>query len=139
MILHHLALSVVCLEESQKFYDAVLMPLGYELVEQNEAILVYDKDNECEFLLYKSDPKLSGDAHQLYQPGFHHIALKASNAEQVDAIYKSIVRLFGKNHIINAPKNYPEYHGSRYYAAFLLDPSNLKIEIMYQKKSVSVG
>ena len=69
MILHHLALSVVCLEESQKFYDAVLMPLGYELVEQNEAILVYDKDNECEFLLYKSDPKRSGEAHQIYQPG----------------------------------------------------------------------
>ena len=66
MILHHLALSVVCLEESQKFYDAVLMPLGYKLVEQNEAILVYDKDNECEFLLYKSDPKGSGDAHQIY-------------------------------------------------------------------------
>lgn len=39
MILHHLALSVVCLEESQKFYDAVLLPLGYKLVEQNEAIV----------------------------------------------------------------------------------------------------
>jgi catechol 2,3-dioxygenase-like lactoylglutathione lyase family enzyme len=134
MILHHLALSVVCLEESQKFYDAVLMPLGCELVEQNEAILVYDKDNECEFLLYKSDPRLSGSAHQLYQPGFHHMALHASSAEQVDAIYEPIVGLFGKNHIINAPENYPEYLGSRYYAAFLLDPSNLKIEIMHQQK-----
>lgn len=133
MIFHHLALSVVCLEESQKFYDAVLMPLGYKLVEQNEAVLVYDKDNECEFLLYKSDPKLSAGAHQLYQPGFLHMALHASSAEQVDAIYKSIVGLFGQNHIINAPKNYPEYHGSRYYAALLFNPSNLKIEIMYQR------
>ena len=133
MILHHLALSVVCLEESQKFYDAVLLPLGYKLVEQNEVILVYDKDNECEFLLYKSDPRLSGNAHQIYQPGFHHLALKASSAEQVDAIYKSIVELSGQNHIINATKNYPEYPGSRYYAAFLLDPSNLKVEIMYQE------
>ena len=137
MIFHHLALSVVCLEESQKFYDAVLMPLGYKLVEQNEAVLVYD--NECEFLLYKSVPKLSASAHQLYQPGFHHMALHALSAEQVDAIYKSIVGLFGQNHIVNSPKNYPEYHGSRYSAAFLLDPSKLKNEIMYQKKSVSVG
>lgn len=133
MIFHHLALSVVCLEESRKFYDAVLMPLGYKLVEQNEAVLVYDKDDECEFLLYKSDPKLSAGAHQIYQPGFHHIVLKASSAEKVDAIYKSIVGLFGKNYIINAPKKNPEYRGSRYSAAFLFNPSNLKIEIMYQR------
>lgn len=45
-----------------------------------------------------------------------------------DAYYDT--RYFSRK---NAPKNYPEYPGSRYYAAFRLDPSNLKVEIIYQE------
>ena len=132
MTLHHLALSVLDLDESQKFYDIILLPLGYSLTTKNDYILVYDKKEECEILLYKSNPDTSNNAHQLYQPGFHHLALRVVKPSQIDEIHTRIVDAFGDKCVLNAPAHYPEYPGKQYYAVFFQDPSHLKIEIMFQ-------
>jgi catechol 2,3-dioxygenase-like lactoylglutathione lyase family enzyme len=71
---------------------------------------------------------VAGRAHELYAPGFHHLAFNVERREQVDAIH-ALVRDLGAE-ILDGPGEFPFGPGG-YYALYFLGPDRLKFEIVH--------
>ena len=60
-------------------------------------------------------------------PGYGHVALGASGRAAVDAAHAAGLAAGGADD--GAPGPRPDY-GPRYYAAYLLDPDGLRVEVV---------
>ena len=61
-------------------------------------------------------------------PGIHHLALRAKSREDVDELYRVLLKI--KAEILEVPREYPEYEPG-YYAVFFLDPDGIKLEFVF--------
>lgn len=125
-IMNHFALTVSDLEASARFYHGLLGFFGYELGHASEEVVVLE-GKDFELILYLSDPKYNHGRHELYAPGFHHVALKAADRSEVDRVGAWLRE--NAWDVINLPVEYPDYPGN-YYAVFFRDPDGLKWEVM---------
>lgn len=124
--IHHLALSASDLRKSERFYDAVLETIGFSKVLSDDEICGWEKDG-FELLIYAADDGLLDRKHQIYQPGFHHLAMRVASREEVRNVSLKIAD--GGGVILEGPKEYPDYPGN-YFAIFFVDPDGLKMEVM---------
>ena len=62
--------------------------------------------------------------------GYGHIALQASGKAAVDAAYKAGMAAGGRDDGPPGPR--PRY-GPRYYAAYMLDPDGLRVEVVSRR------
>lgn len=124
--IHHLALTVSDLRASEQFYDAILGPTGFKKVLSEEEICGWESE-AFELLLYAADDRLRDQKHEIYQPGFHHLAMRVSSRTEVNAVAEAIKAIGGQ--ILEGPQEYPDYPG-KYFAIFFLDPDGLKLEVM---------
>ncbi len=67
-----------------------------------------------------------------YRVGLHHIAFNAGSAESVDAVWEW-VQANGLTHE-GAPRG---YYSGLYYALFVRDPDNIKVEVVYRPAHTS--
>jgi catechol 2,3-dioxygenase-like lactoylglutathione lyase family enzyme len=63
-------------------------------------------------------------------PGYGHLALSASGRAAVDAAHRAGLLNGGRD--AGAPGARPQY-GARYYAAYLLDPDALRVEVVARR------
>lgn len=123
-MLSHLSFGVADLARAGAFYDAVLKPLGYVRVWNNQDGIGYGAagGNDRLALFPQSAPAMPPG------PGFH-LALVAPTREAVDAFHAAALRLGGLDD--GAPGPRPGYSPS-YYAAFVIDPDGYKLEAVHQ-------
>jgi len=133
-LINHLDLTVVDLERSVAFYDAVLGSLGYvrstdyqgEVPNWTLAV----GSLSLSIGLHKSRTAATHDRHS---PGLHHLAFHATSRSEVDAMRELVASIDGT--ILDAPAEYDYTPG--YYAVFFADPDGLKLELVFEPRFVA--
>jgi catechol 2,3-dioxygenase-like lactoylglutathione lyase family enzyme len=117
-VLDHLGLEVAELARSAAFYDAVVGRLGGRRVVDGPAAIAYGSHEPRLWIVARG---------RAPAPGFGHVALQASGRAAVDAAHAAGLAAGGSDG--GGPGPRPEY-GPRYYAAYLLDPDGLRVEVV---------
>lgn len=126
-MIDHVTLWVNNIDESKKFYQAALAPLGYRLLDENSTpkwIGFGQKDKERLRDFWLKEGPVSGKAISCF-------AFTAKDKKQVDDFYHAAIKAGGKDN--GLPGYRPEYstYYSGYYAAFVLDPNGYNIEAVW--------
>ena len=113
-----MGLEVADLERSAAFYDAVFFALGVRRIFEGDRVIGYGVN----------DPRfwITARGHAP-QAQFGHVAFTASGKAAVDAAYAAGIAAGGRSD--GPPGRRPQY-GPRYYAAYLLDPDGLRVEVV---------
>lgn len=114
----HVGLEVSDLARSAAFYDALFFALGVRRIHEGERAIGYGV-NDARFWI--TDRRGSPDT------GFGHVAFAASGRAAVDAAYEAALRAGGRSDGAPGPRR---QYGPRYYAAYLLDPDGLRVEVV---------
>jgi catechol 2,3-dioxygenase-like lactoylglutathione lyase family enzyme len=117
-LLVHVGVEVSDLERSARFYDALFFPLGIRRLFESERALAYGVDHAAFWITDRGRPP---------QPGYGHAAFAASGKAAVDAAYAAALEAGGRSDGPPGPR--PQY-GRRYYAAYLLDPDGMRVEVV---------
>jgi catechol 2,3-dioxygenase-like lactoylglutathione lyase family enzyme len=118
VILDHVGLEVSDLVRSAAFYDPVFFALGVRRAFEGERAIAYG-DNHPEFWIVERGVQPA--------PSFGHMALRASGRAAVDAAYQAGLAGGGSGDGRPGPR---AHYGPRYYAAYLLDPDGLRVELV---------
>ena len=115
-MLDHVTIGVRDIEQSMKFYDRALRPLGISRL--------YAEDNRSAG--YGIAPKAFFwiGTRETSQTGAH-VAFAANDRATVDRFYQEALAAGGKDN--GRPGTRPNYH-QNYYGAFVLDPDGHNIE-----------
>jgi catechol 2,3-dioxygenase-like lactoylglutathione lyase family enzyme len=120
-MIDHVGFEVADLARSAAFYDPVFFALGARRMLESEHAVAYGV-NAAEFWIV-----VRGLAPA---PGYGHVALRASGKAAVDAAYGAGLTAGGSDDGPPGPR--PQY-GKRYYAAYMLDPDGLRVEIVSRR------
>ncbi len=123
-MLHHISLPVRDLAQSGAFYDAALGALGFRRVFEDDTAIGYGVEEGNDLLCLKLNP----EAHAA-SAGFH-LAFSAPDRASVNHFHAAALAIGGTDN--GAPGLRPEY-GDRYYAAFLIDPDDHRIEAVINR------
>lgn len=129
--INHLRLSVRDVVATERFYGPLLGLLGYTQVPRDDDGRAWGRpapEGGTQWLIFTPAAAEHRDApHDLAAPGFHHLALNATDRAQVDAVHR-LLRERGAE-ILDAPAEYDYEPG--YYAVFFRDPSGFKLEVVH--------
>ncbi len=117
-MIDHVGFEVSDLERSARFYDAITFPLGVRRVLATDHAVAYGVDGPVLWIVVRG---------RAPAPGFGHVALEATGRVAVDAAYKAGLDHGGSDDGPPGPR--PQY-GEGYYAAYLLDPDGLRVEVV---------
>lgn len=117
-MIDHVGFEVSDLAASAGFYDAVFFALGVRRLIQSEHAVAYGIDSPVVWIVVRGRPPAAG---------YGHLALRASGKAAVDAAYRSGLEHGGRDDGPPGPR--PQY-GQRYYAAYMLDPDGLRVEVV---------
>jgi len=127
-LVHHLDLTVIDLDRSAAFYEAVLGFLGYRVVRRDESGIDWDLSAPDLYCSIGIKPARSERAHDRYSAGLHHFAWHAASRDDVDRLHALLCER-GLT-ILDPPAEYADY-GPGYYALFFADPDGLKFEFVH--------
>ena len=116
-MIDHISIAVADLERARAFYDAVLAPLGYSRLTNDDHSSGYGNERD-EFTIN------AGDAPKGTSPQ-GHIAFTAPGRSAVHEFYEIALKNGAGDN--GAPGIRAQYH-ENYYAAFVIDPDGHKIE-----------
>ena len=114
----HVAFEVADLARSARFYDAVFTALGVRRMRDAPAAIAYGRAEPAFWIVARGRPPA---------PGYGHVALAAAGRAAVDAAWAPGLAAGGTDD--GAPGLRSQY-GPRYYAAYLLDPDGLRVEVV---------
>jgi len=122
----HVGLYASNFERSKAFYGAVLPPLGYNLLEDNQA-------GERRWLVFGAAPPppffvVAWFPDRSVQP--IHFAFSAPSARAVDSFHAAGLAAGGTDNGAPGPRATPRPH----YAAFLLDPDGNNVEAGFRER-----
>ncbi len=115
----HISIGVRDLVASGRFYDAVLLPLGYRRLYEGSHGLGYGRDRP-QFWLDTSPSPVPDDP----KSGLH-ICFRADRRDAVDAFHAIALAQNGRD---NGPPGLRPQYTPTYYAAFIFDPDGYRIE-----------
>ena len=122
----HIYLSVSNFERSEKFYDAVMEPLGFRkgttAIAGEPHCHYYNRD----FQITIRPARATDRAHEPYALGLHHLCMRAPDREAVDEAARIMTSI---GIAIDGPRLCPEY-APDYYAVFFSDPDGIRLEIV---------
>jgi catechol 2,3-dioxygenase-like lactoylglutathione lyase family enzyme len=125
-MLDHLSIGATRIEDSARFYDAVLAPLGYVRAwsdlrpgEHGQAVGYGYPRGDDKFCIKQVAP-----GGPFASPGFH-IAFAADSQGQVEAFYRAAMEAGATD---NGQPGLRPHYGANYYAAFVCDPDGHRIE-----------
>jgi catechol 2,3-dioxygenase-like lactoylglutathione lyase family enzyme len=119
-MLDHVSLEVSDLAEAERFYAAVLAPLGLgKLREWPNASIGFGKTYPEFWINRRNAMSAIADDSGV------HVCLRAADAGTVDAFHAAALAAGGTSD--GAPGLRPQYH-DKYYAAFIRDPDGNRIE-----------
>jgi glyoxylase I family protein len=128
--LHHIDLTVSDPVKSRPLYELFLGHCGFTLKNAGATWAGFglgDKRYPAITLL-KAKGRGATKKHDRYSPGLHHLALRASSREDVNALFAKLKKAGAD--ILDPPAEYPEY-GKGYYAVFFADRDGIKLEYVY--------
>jgi catechol 2,3-dioxygenase-like lactoylglutathione lyase family enzyme len=117
-LLDHVGLEVSDLERSARFYDALFARLGARRVFESAAAIAYGSHEPRFWIVQRGNAPC---------PGFGHVAIAASGRAAVDAAHAAALAAGGRD---EGPPGPRPHYGQRYYAAYLLDPDGLRVEVV---------
>ena len=117
-MIDHIGFEVSDLEASTRFYDAVFFALGARRLIDSEHAVAYGVNGPVIWFVVRGRAPAAG---------YGHVALQASGKAAVHAAHVAGLAHGGADD--GAPGPRPQY-GRRYYAAYLLDPDRLRVEIV---------
>jgi catechol 2,3-dioxygenase-like lactoylglutathione lyase family enzyme len=116
-MLDHLSIQCADVAASSRFYDAVLLPLGFSRVMQFDQAIGYGRDRRPWFWL---GPLTTGEPNREI-----HVAFQAADRPAVHAFFDAAVAAGAA--VLYPPREWPEYHPG-YYGAFVRDPDGNNVE-----------
>jgi catechol 2,3-dioxygenase-like lactoylglutathione lyase family enzyme len=123
-VIEHIGFEVSDLERTARFYDAVFFALGARRLRESDQMVAYGVNAPLFFFVTRSHPPRPP------APGYGHLALAASGKAAVDAAYQAGLANGGSDD--GPPGQRPQY-GRRYYAGYLLDPDQLRVEVVSRR------
>jgi catechol 2,3-dioxygenase-like lactoylglutathione lyase family enzyme len=117
-VIDHIGFEVTDLDRSARFYDAVFFALGWRRMFDSPHAVAYGVNGPTLWITMRG--RAPG-------PGYGHVALQASGRPAVDAAHRAALAAGGRDDGPPGPR--PQY-GPRYYAAYLLDPDGLRVEVV---------
>jgi catechol 2,3-dioxygenase-like lactoylglutathione lyase family enzyme len=117
-VIAHVGFEVSDLERSARFYDAVFFALGVRRLHDTPAAIAYGVMEPAFWIVTRG---------RAPAPGYGHVALEASGRAAVDAAFGAGIAAGGRSDGPPGPR--PQY-GPRTYAAYLLDPDGLRVELV---------
>lgn len=117
-MIDHIGFEVSDLARSARFYDAVFFALGVRRMHEGEHAIAYGVERPTFWIVTRGPPP---------QPGYGHVALRASGRAAVDAAHDAGLRHGGADE--GAPGPRPQY-GAGTYAGYLRDPDGLRVEVV---------
>jgi catechol 2,3-dioxygenase-like lactoylglutathione lyase family enzyme len=118
-VIHHASVGSSGLARSRIFYQAVIPPLGYRLVSEDEQSLDYGS------AVFEFSVERPLDGRPATGGNGTHIAFEARSRADVDTFHREGLAHGGRD--AGAPGLRPDYDAN-YYGAFLFDPDGNKIE-----------
>ena len=116
-MIDHIGFEVTDLGRSARFYDAVCHALGLRRLHDSEHAVAWGREHPHLWITARARP----------QPGYGHVALRATGRRAVDAAYQAGLGAGGTDDGPPGPR--PRY-GPAYYAAYLVDPDGLRVEVV---------
>ena len=110
------------LERAARFYDALFFPLGVRRTFESERALAYGIDGAAFWITARD---------RLPRPDYGHVAFAASGRAAVDAAYEAALAAGGRS---DGPPGLRPQYGKNYYAAYLLDPDGLRVEVVVSSR-----
>ena len=130
-MIDHVSLEVSDLERSARFYDALFFALGVRRMSASARALGYGVDHPDLWLVARSNGAGNGAAGN-GAAGNGHVAIAARGKAAVDAAYRAGLGAGGRD---AGPPGPRPAQGPRYYAAHLLDPDGLRVEVVSGSRS----
>ncbi len=120
-MLDHISIGVRDMTRAQRFYDAVLQPLGYTRLSGTADSLGYGGSNGAVALWVNAAerPVAADPASGL------HFCFAAPTRASVNAFHAAALRSGGSD---NGAPGIREDYGPGYYAAFVIDPDGYRLE-----------
>ncbi|GGZ90015.1 VOC family protein [Algibacter mikhailovii] len=129
-IIGHIIFNVKDFNESELFYDKLLIAMGFEIDYVSEGDFGKMKSyKQGEHNLYIRFDQNKKSGKFVRNVGLDHLAFELNNENEVDKIYELIKKLNVK--ITCAPRKYPDYTAS-YYAFYFRDPNGIPLEVYLQ-------
>ncbi|MDF0531523.1 VOC family protein [Tsukamurella sp. 8F] len=119
-MIDHFGINCRDYQAAQRFYDAVLAPLGGSRLMDFGVAIGYGSADKPEFWISGSLPDV--DQREM------HVAFAAADRAAVDAFYSAALAAGAES--LHAPRMWPEYHPG-YYGAFVRDPDGNNVEAVY--------
>jgi catechol 2,3-dioxygenase-like lactoylglutathione lyase family enzyme len=120
-MIDHIGFEVSDLERSAAFYDPVFFALGGRRMVESASAVAYGVNAPLLWIVVRGRPP---------GPGYGHVALAAAGRAGVEAAYRAGLANGGSDDGPPGPR--PQY-GSRYYAAYMLDPDRLRVELVSRR------
>jgi len=120
-MIDHVGFEVSQLARSARFYDAVFLALGCRRMLESEHAVAYGINGPEFWIVVRGRPP---------GPGYGHVALHANGKAAVDAAHRAGLAAGGRDDGRPGPR--PQY-GRRYYAAYMLDPDGLRVEVVSRR------
>lgn len=128
----HIDLNVSQYAKSLRFYDMILIPLGWKKLVCQKTFTTYS-DGAMKICICPTDEKYIADGFHRKRTGLNHLAFYASSKQEVEDFYKNVL-LKNKVHCLYEHKP----HGDDdYYAVFFEDPGRIKLEVVYAPRYCS--
>ncbi len=116
-MIDHITLHVSSCEQSKRFFERALAPLGYAVLMDFGAFAGLGIPGKPDFWIAQGDALAPT-----------HVAFASSGRAEVDAFYAAALAAGGRDN--GAPGLRPQYHPN-YYGAFVLDPDGNNIEAVF--------
>ena len=124
--LSHIDLSVSDYKKSIKFYDLILLSLGWEKLVSRTDHTTYT-DGTLKLIIGPVDENFKNNPYHRKNIGLNHLAFYAETKELVDDFYREILV---KNNISTLYQEGAK-GDNQYYSLFFEDPDRIKLEIVY--------
>lgn len=140
-VIDHIQITVKNLNKAEAFYDKLMPILGFDLAMKSKGLVTAHEFEVIEYfhenlIIGFNSPRsaFKNEVVNRRKPGsLHHLAFRANSEEEVDLAYAKIAEIGAD--IVAPPQLYPQ-HGEHYYALFFKDPCGIKLEIVFEKRTL---
>lgn len=122
----HIEINVTDFYKSVRFYDAILLPLGWRRLVCRADHTTYT-DGILKIVVCPADPEQAARGYHRKGIGLNHLALTAESKEQVDWFFETVLKPLNVSCLYgDGPVGEPNH-----YQIFFEDPDRIKIEVVY--------
>jgi predicted lactoylglutathione lyase len=120
-MIDHISIGVKSLEQAKVFYEQLLSVIGYQKLSERPTTVGFGKKYPEFWLNHRPNLVLQD------QDTGSHICFRASSIEQVNTFHQTAVQLGAS---CQGSPGYRKEYSNNYYAAFIKDANNHKLEVV---------